>query len=145
MYCDPWSYVLWPLHFQIQKRIVSAETIWGNTVDINGNRLWCLFFLVWIRTIFVWVNKPLNGLKVTWFVMAPRYVLLPFCNGVCNSSAKPPLRTPLPKWGVHIPWGTFFSPSWLMILWPTRKHKSGILDCCAISFGKKENIQNCSI
>ena len=33
MYCDLWPYVLWPLHFQIQKRIVSAETIWGNTVD----------------------------------------------------------------------------------------------------------------
>ena len=28
----PLAYVLWPLHFQIQKRIVSAETIWGNTV-----------------------------------------------------------------------------------------------------------------
>ena len=32
MYCDPWPYVLWPLDFQIQKIIVSAETIWGNTV-----------------------------------------------------------------------------------------------------------------
>ena len=32
MYCDLWPYVLWPLDFQIQKRIVSAETIWGNTV-----------------------------------------------------------------------------------------------------------------
>ena len=30
-----WPYVLWPLDFQIQKRIVSAETIWGNTVDGN--------------------------------------------------------------------------------------------------------------
>ena len=36
MYCDLWPYVLWPLDFQIQKRIVSvvsAETIWGNTVS----------------------------------------------------------------------------------------------------------------
>ena len=33
MYCDLWPYVLWPLDFQIQKRIVSVETIWGNTVD----------------------------------------------------------------------------------------------------------------
>ena len=32
MYCDFWPYVLWSLDFQIQKRIVSAETIWGNTV-----------------------------------------------------------------------------------------------------------------
>ena len=32
MYCDIWPYVLWPLDFQIQKRIVAAETIWGNTV-----------------------------------------------------------------------------------------------------------------
>ena len=32
MYCDLWPYVLWPLDFQIQKIIVSAETIWGNTV-----------------------------------------------------------------------------------------------------------------
>ena len=32
VYCDHWPYVLWPLDFQIQKRIVSAETIWGNTV-----------------------------------------------------------------------------------------------------------------
>ena len=34
MYCDLWPYVLWPLDFQIQKRIVSAETIWENTVYI---------------------------------------------------------------------------------------------------------------
>ena len=33
MYCDLWPYVLWPLDFQIQKRIVSAEYIWGNTVS----------------------------------------------------------------------------------------------------------------
>ena len=32
MYYDLWPYVLWPLDFQIQKRIVSAETTWGNTV-----------------------------------------------------------------------------------------------------------------
>ena len=32
MYCDLCPYVLWPLEFQIQKRIVSAETIWGKTV-----------------------------------------------------------------------------------------------------------------
>ena len=32
MYCDLWPYVLWPLDYQIQKRIVFAETIWGNTV-----------------------------------------------------------------------------------------------------------------
>ena len=36
MYCDLWPYVLWPLDFQIQKRIVSAEAIWGNAV-VNGN------------------------------------------------------------------------------------------------------------
>ena len=29
MYYDLWPYVLWPLDFQTQKRIVSAETIWG--------------------------------------------------------------------------------------------------------------------
>ena len=38
MYCDLWPYVLWPLDFQIQKRIVSAETIWENTVYIS----WCV-------------------------------------------------------------------------------------------------------
>jgi hypothetical protein len=27
MYCDFWPYELWPLDFQVQKRIVSAETI----------------------------------------------------------------------------------------------------------------------
>ena len=32
MYCELWPYVLWPLDFQIQKRIVSAETLWGNMV-----------------------------------------------------------------------------------------------------------------
>ena len=32
IYCDLWPYVLWPFDFQIQKRIVSVETIWGNTV-----------------------------------------------------------------------------------------------------------------
>ena len=32
IYCDLWPYVLWPLDFQIKKRMVSAETIWGNTV-----------------------------------------------------------------------------------------------------------------
>ena len=32
MHCDLWPYVLWPLDFRIQKRIVSAETIWDNTV-----------------------------------------------------------------------------------------------------------------
>ena len=32
MYFDLWPYVLWPLDFQIQKRIVSSETMWGNTV-----------------------------------------------------------------------------------------------------------------
>ena len=32
MYCDLWPYVLCPLDLQIQKRIVSAETIGGNTV-----------------------------------------------------------------------------------------------------------------
>ena len=35
MYCDLWPYVLWPLDFQVQKRIVSAEIIWGNTVILN--------------------------------------------------------------------------------------------------------------
>ena len=39
MYFDLWPYVLWPLDFQIQKRIVSAETIWGNTVYIMFS--WC--------------------------------------------------------------------------------------------------------
>ena len=34
MYCDLWPYVLWPLDFKIQKRIVSAETIRGNTVHM---------------------------------------------------------------------------------------------------------------
>ena len=31
MYCDLSPYVRWPLDFQIQKRIVSVETIWRNT------------------------------------------------------------------------------------------------------------------
>ena len=46
MYCDLWPYVLWPLEFQIQKRIVSAETIWGNTVYLFWEfltPLGCLF------------------------------------------------------------------------------------------------------
>ena len=34
MYCDLWPYVLWSLDLQIQKRLVSAETIWENTVCI---------------------------------------------------------------------------------------------------------------
>ena len=33
MYCDLWPYLLWPLDFQIQKRIVSAETTWENMVS----------------------------------------------------------------------------------------------------------------
>ena len=32
MYCHLWPYVLSPLDFQIQKGIVSAETLRGNTV-----------------------------------------------------------------------------------------------------------------
>ena len=32
MYCDLWPYVPWPLDFHFQKRILSAETIRGNTV-----------------------------------------------------------------------------------------------------------------
>ena len=35
MYCDLWPYVLWPLAFQIQKRIISSETIWGNPVYVK--------------------------------------------------------------------------------------------------------------
>ena len=35
MYCDLWPYVLSPLDFQIQRRIVSAETIRWNTVNVN--------------------------------------------------------------------------------------------------------------
>ena len=35
----PHLYVLWPLDFQVQKRIVSAETIWGNTVVIEKSKL----------------------------------------------------------------------------------------------------------
>ena len=37
MYCDLWPYLLWPLDFQIQKRIISSETIWGYTV------IWVIF------------------------------------------------------------------------------------------------------
>ena len=37
--------------------------------------------------------------------LAPRYVVLPFRNGVRKSSIIAPLRTPLPKWAAHIPWG----------------------------------------
>jgi hypothetical protein len=33
MCCNLWPYILWPLDFQIKKRIVFAETIWGNTVS----------------------------------------------------------------------------------------------------------------
>ena len=47
MYCDLWPYVLWPLDFQIQKRIVSAETIWGNTVCTNS-------FVAWIPISYLW-------------------------------------------------------------------------------------------
>ena len=36
MYCDLWPYVLFSLDFQIQKRIVSAETIWGNIGTERG-------------------------------------------------------------------------------------------------------------
>ena len=36
-YCDLWPYLLWPLDFQIQKRIISSETIWGYTV------IWVIF------------------------------------------------------------------------------------------------------
>ena len=31
----PHIYELWPFDFQIQKRIISAETIWGNMVTYN--------------------------------------------------------------------------------------------------------------
>ena len=42
---------------------------------------------------------------------APRYVLHQFRNGVRNNSMISPLRTPFPKWGVHIPWGLYVQPS----------------------------------
>ena len=42
MYCDLWPYLLWPLDFQIQKRIVYEETIWGNTVF--ATQLWVYDF-----------------------------------------------------------------------------------------------------
>ena len=41
MFCDLWPYILWPLDFIIQKRIVSDETIWGNTVS----KLFSLYIL----------------------------------------------------------------------------------------------------
>ena len=59
MYCDLWPYVLWPLDFQIQKRILSAETIWGNTVF----RIWFLVTGRWNETIirpmfkYLWLSK----------------------------------------------------------------------------------------
>ena len=40
MFCDLWFYVLRPLDFQIQKRIVSAETIRGNTAGAK-NKQFC--------------------------------------------------------------------------------------------------------
>ena len=53
MYCDLWPYVLWPLDFQIQKRIVSAETIWENTVfgPIRRSKLALFFILIFERPI----------------------------------------------------------------------------------------------
>ena len=86
MYCDLWPYVLWPLDLQMQKRIVSAETIWGNTVysvwklllnDSKWNlewkswKLWLctgLLFLLfsWLSIIFgvtyFWQKKLLLGI-----------------------------------------------------------------------------------
>ena len=59
MYCDLWPYVLWPFDFQIQKRIVSAETIWGNTVPENEissifhNIPWCNFHHKYICLFFI--------------------------------------------------------------------------------------------
>ena len=44
------SFVLWPLEFQIQERIVSAETIWGNTVFFKN-----------------WRHISSNGLTLTCF------------------------------------------------------------------------------
>ena len=54
MYCDLWPYVLWPLDFQIQKRIVSAETIWGNTVYIFS--IWILHTLL-SKNLFWYLSK----------------------------------------------------------------------------------------
>ena len=64
MYCDLWPYELRPLGFKIQKRIVCAETIWGNTVNTLSKHLAWWYensrsviksetFLIWLRLFIV--------------------------------------------------------------------------------------------
>ena len=60
MYCDLWPYVLWPLHFQIQKRIVSAETIWGNTVFKSNFRFRIKIDNKYhITALFIFIKMPI--------------------------------------------------------------------------------------
>ena len=78
MYCDLWPYVLWPLDFQIQKRIISVETMWVNSVlvwrkfqnsslipNVGSSRLkfFCPSLNTWRRVIVKYVpscHKPIS-------------------------------------------------------------------------------------
>ena len=61
MYCDLWSYVLWPLDFQILKRIVSVETIWGN--------------MVWCSSSYIFHCNPMVHIcSVHKFHCSPKYI-----------------------------------------------------------------------
>ena len=66
MYCDLWPYVLWPLDFRIQERIVSAETIWRNTVckyKQNNNSKWPSDYNSWKHQQTLYMRK--RSWKVT--------------------------------------------------------------------------------
>ena len=57
------SYVLWPLDFQSQKRIVFAETIWGNMLNslfyLRVNLNWFYFLIInfWpLAPFYIFIN-----------------------------------------------------------------------------------------
>ena len=108
---------MWPLDFHIKKRMVSAETMYMRKYGIT--------IVAGILSENYLLQGPLNSgkyysarfsrtchrgtcqSKVFTFscgvsnMQAPRYLLLPLCNGVLNSSITYPVWTPLEKGCAH--------------------------------------------
>ena len=91
MYFDLWPYLLWPLDFQIQKRIVSAETIWGNTVIDFFSNFVALSPRVDLHLIFE-KSTPCVARKIqVWNRPKIKFVQLDFSNLIfqCRSIGGP--------------------------------------------------------
>ena len=69
MYCDLWPYVLWPLDFQIQKRIISVENIWGNMVCVYTHQLIVVIHIIYVKVLDQFVVCGIGNLWRWDFLM----------------------------------------------------------------------------